>query len=58
MITLVVTICSALAGQCETHRLDLTGASYIGCTMLGQQEIAQAFPLRGDQRVREWKCEA
>lgn len=56
MTLLIVTICSALTRQCEVH--SLPAPSLTACMVGAQAEIAAALPLRGDQKVTSWRCEA
>lgn len=55
MIAIVVTICSALSGQCEVHRFP--APSVTACVVGAQAEIAQLVPLRGDQTITSIDCE-
>lgn len=55
MIAIIVTICSALSGQCEVHRLP--APSCVAGIVGAQAEIANAIPLRGDQTITSIECE-
>lgn len=55
MIAIIVTICSALSGQCEVHRLP--APSCVAGIVGAQAEIAHAIPLRGDQTITSIECE-
>lgn len=48
-------VCGLASNQCETHTLNLPQAPLLAC-MLSQAEIAQTYPLRGDQYVKEISC--
>jgi hypothetical protein len=52
------TVCSTAGGFCENHRIEAAIPPVQCSTGLVQGYIAQGFPLRGDQKLVSYRCEA
>ncbi len=58
MAAIVFTVCSAAGGFCEDHRIKAAIPNIQCATGMVQPYIAQGYPLRGDQKLVRYRCEA